>query len=259
MSFLEVRNLCAGYGKTRIVHELSFTLEAGQLLGILGPNGCGKTTLLKGICGIVPSQGDCILEGESLSSLSPRALAKKCSYIPQRSGIGIDISALDVVLTGFNPRLGLLEHPNAAMRERAKQALADAGLAGMEEKNYQTMSEGQKQLCILARTMVSDAGLLLLDEPESALDFGGRYRMLRQVRSWMGTRRAAIVTLHDPQLALNCCDELLLMDAGQKTAVLHPASDSLEAMEERLAALYGPLTLTRVKNRDGIWQLVMVK
>ena len=259
MSFLEVRNLCAGYGKTRIVHELSFTLEAGQLLGILGPNGCGKTTLLKGICGIVPSQGDCILEGVNLSALSPKALAQRCSYIPQRSGIGIDISALDVVLTGFNPRLGLLEYPNAAMREQAKQALADAGLAGMEEKNYQTMSEGQKQLCILARTMVSEARLLLLDEPESALDFGGRYRMLRQVRSRMGPRRAAIVTLHDPQLSLNCCDELLLMDAGQKTAVLHPASDRLDTMEERLAALYGPLTLTRAKNRDGIWQLVMVK
>lgn len=259
MSFLEVRNLCAGYGKIRIVHELSFTLDAGQLLGILGPNGSGKTTLLKSICGIIPSEGECILEGVNLTALSPRALAQRCSYIPQRSGIGLDISALDVVLTGFNPRLGLLEYPNAAMRERAKQALETAGLAGMEEKNYQTMSEGQKQLCILARTMVSDAGLLLLDEPESALDFGGRYRMLRQVRSRMGTRRAAIVTLHDPQLALNCCDELLLMDAGQKTAVLHPASDSLEAMEERLASLYGPLTLTRVKNRDGIWQLVMVK
>lgn len=259
MSFLEVRSLRAGYGKIRIVHELSFTLDAGQLLGILGPNGSGKTTLLKSICGIIPSEGECILEGVNLSALSPKALAQRCSYIPQRSGIGLDISALDVVLTGFNPRLGLLEYPNAAMRERAKQALETAGLAGMEEKNYQTMSEGQKQLCILARTMVSDAGLLLLDEPESALDFGGRYRMLRQVRSWMGTRRAAIVTLHDPQLALNCCDELLLMDAGQKTAVLHPASDSLEAMEERLAALYGPLTLTRVKNRDGVWQLVMVK
>lgn len=259
MSFLEVRNLRAGYGKIRIVRELSFTLDAGQLLGILGPNGSGKTTLLKSICGIIPSEGECILEGVNLSALSPKALAQRCSYIPQRSGIGLDISALDVVLTGFNPRLGLLEYPNAAMRERAKQALETAGLAGMEEKNYQTMSEGQKQLCILARTMVSDAGLLLLDEPESALDFGGRYRMLRQVRSWMGTRRAAIVTLHDPQLALNCCDELLLMDAGQKTAVLHPASDSMEVMEERLAALYGPLTLTRVKNRDGIWQLVMVK
>ncbi len=259
MSFLEVRNLCAGYGKTRIVRHLSFSLEARQLLGILGPNGSGKTTLLKSICGIIPSEGECILEGVNLSALSPKALAQRCSYIPQRSGIGLDISALDVVLTGFNPRLGLLEYPGAAMRERAKQALEAAGLAGMEEKNYQTMSEGQKQLCILARTMVSDAGLLLLDEPESALDFGGRYRMLRQVRSRMGTRRAAIVTLHDPQLALNCCDELLLMDAGQKTAVLHPASDRLDTMEERLAALYGPLTLTRVKNRDGIWQLVMVK
>ena len=259
MSFLEVRSLRAGYGKIRIVRDLSFSLEAGQLLGILGPNGSGKPTLLKSICGINPSEGACILEGVNLSALSPKALAQSCCYIPQRSGIGLDISALDVVLTGFHPRLGLLEYPNAAMRERAKQALADAGLAGMEEKNYQTMSEGQKQLCILARTMVSDAGLLLLGEPESALDFGGRYRMLRQVRSRMGTRRAAIVTLHDPQLALNCCDELLLMDAGQKTAVLHPASDSMEVMEERLAALYGPLTLTRVKNRDGIWQLVMVK
>ena len=259
MSFLEVRSLCAGYGKTQILHQLSFTLEAGQMLGILGANGCGKTTLLKSICGIVPSRGECILEGVNLSSLPPRALAKKCSYIPQRSGIGLDICALDVVLTGFNPRLGLLEYPSASMREAAKQALADAGLAGLEEKNYQTMSEGQKQLCILARTMVSDASLLLLDEPESALDFGGRYRMLRLVRSWMGSRRAAIVTLHDPQLALNCCDALLLMENGRKSAVLHPAADSMEAMEESLAALYGPLTLTRAKNRAGIWQFVLVK
>ena len=248
MSFLEVRNLCAGYGKTRIVHELSFSLEAGQLLGILGPNGSGKTTLLKSICGIIPSEGECILEGVNLSALSPKALAQRCSYIPQRSGIGLDISALDVVLTGFNPRLGLLEYPNAAMRETAKQALETAGLAGMEEKNYQTMSEGQKQLCILARTMVSDAGLLLLDEPESALDFGGRYRMLRQVRSWMGTRRAAIVTLHDPQLALNCCDRLLLLGGGKLLGEICPKQDSLESMEEKLIGLYGGLTLLRAVN-----------
>lgn len=260
MRFLEVEHLTAGYGKQPILQDLSFSAEQGTMVGILGVNGCGKTTLLKSLCGILPSKGTCRLDGTVLSSLSPRLLARKCSYIPQRSGIAIDLSALDVVLMGFNPRLGLLEYPSPAMKQTAKEALAAAGLAGLEERNYQTLSEGQKQLCILARTMVSDAGLLLLDEPESALDFGGRYRMLARVRDWVKSApRCALVTLHDPQLALNCCDCLLLIQDGKLLASLHPQTDSLSEMESHLSHLYGPLTLAKVKNNAGFEQFVMVK
>lgn len=258
MSILEVRQLTAGYGGKKVLQGVSFSLMPGELVGILGENGSGKTTLLKSICGIVPHGGSCLVGGADSRSLSPRALARQVSYIPQQSGISIDLSALDVVLMGFNPRLGLLEYPSQDMKQQARRALREVGLAGREEENYQTLSQGQKQLCMLARTLVSQARLLLLDEPESALDFGGRYRMLGQLRRCLGTDSGALVTLHDPQLALNCCDRLLLLGGGKLLGEICPKQDSLESMEERLIGLYGGLTLLRGKNHQGLHQLVLL-
>ena len=103
MSFFTVSGLGAGYGDRAVLREVSFALEAGQLVGVLGANGSGKTTLLKAVCGILPHTGRCTLEGIGLEGLSARQLARRCSYIPQRSGIGIDLPVLDVVLMGFNP------------------------------------------------------------------------------------------------------------------------------------------------------------
>ena len=145
------------------------------------------------------------------------------------------------------------------MRETARQALEAVGLGGKEEQNYQTLSEGQKQLCILARTLVTEAGLVLMDEPESALDFFGRYQMLGQVKQFLGADRAALVTLHDPQLALNCCDRLLLLQDGCLLDALEPQRDSLGEMERKLSLVYGDLTLLRVNNKDGKPQLVLVR
>ena len=259
MSILEVRQLTAGYGGKEVLQGVSFSLMPGELVGILGENGSGKTTLLKSICGIVPHGGSCLVGGTDSRSLSPRALARQVSYIPQQSGISIDLSALDVVLMGFNPRLGLLEYPSQDMKQQARRALREVGLAGREEENYQTLSQGQRQLCMLARTLVSQARLLLLDEPESALDFGGRYRMLGQLRRCLGEHCGALVTLHDPQLALNCCDRLLLLGGGKLLGEICPRQDSLESMEEKLIGLYGGLTLLRAENRQGLRQLVLLK
>ena len=259
MSILEVRQLTAGYGGKEVLQGVSFSLMPGELVGILGENGSGKTTLLKSICGIVPHGGSCLVGGMDSRSLSPRALARQVSYIPQQSGISIDLSALDVVLMGFNPRLGLLEYPSEDMKQQARRALREVGLAGREEENYQTLSQGQRQLCMLARTLVSQARLLLLDEPESALDFGGRYRMLGQLRRCLGEHCGALVTLHDPQLALNCCDRLLLLGGGKLLGEICPKQDSLESMEEKLIGLYGGLTLIRAENRQGLRQLVLLK
>lgn len=259
MSILEVRQLTAGYGGKKVLQGVSFSLMPGELVGILGENGSGKTTLLKSICGIVPHGGSCLVGGTDSRSLSPRALARQVSFIPQQSGISIDLSALDVVLMGFNPRLGLLEYPSQDMKQQARRALREVGLAGREEENYQTLSQGQRQLCMLARTLVSQARLLLLDEPESALDFGGRYRMLTQLRRCLGGHCGALVTLHDPQLALNCCDRLLLLGGGKLLGEICPRQDSLESMEEKLIGLYGGLTLLRAENRQGLRQLVLLK
>ena len=165
MSFFTVKNLSAGYGGREVIQGITASLEEGEILGILGANGCGKSTLLKSICGILPHSGTCTLDGTPLEGMPPKKLARMCAYIPQRSGIGIDISALDVVLMAFNPYLGLLSRPDAAMRRRAAQALETVGLGAHVAENFQEFSEGQKQLCILARTLAADARLLLLDEP----------------------------------------------------------------------------------------------
>lgn len=260
MSDLTVNEITAGYGKQPVIENISFQLENGILMGVIGANGSGKTTLLKALCGILPHRGTCMLEQTLLEELSARQIAKLVSYIPQRSGISIDISTLDVVLMGFNPRLGLLEHPTKKMKDAAIAALAQVGLAGKEGTNYLHLSEGQKQLCILARTLVSDSKLLLLDEPESALDFCFRHRMLSLLRSWVTSEKSsAIVTLHDPSLALNFCDKLLLLSDGGVLGVIEPKTDALDKMEQMLSMVYGPVSLQRCCNRKGEAQIVILR
>ena len=260
MSYLCVKGITAGYGKQNVIENISFDLESGCLLGIIGANGSGKTTLLKALCGILPHRGTCVLEDAVLEDLSARQMAKLVSYIPQRSGIAIDISVLDVVLMGFNPRLGLLEHPTKNMKASAMDALCQVGLSGREEENYLHLSEGQKQLCILARTLVSHSKLLLLDEPESALDFRFRHQMLSLLRNWVtGENSSAVVTLHDPALALNFCDKLLLVSGGSVLGIIEPKTDSLGEMEQRLSRIYGPISLQRCSNRKGQTQIVMLR
>ena len=259
MSFFSSNHLTAGYGSTPVVEDISFKLNSGCLMGVLGANGSGKTTMLKAICGILPHKGTCLLETSQLEKLSIRQIAKLCSYIPQRSGISIDISALDVVLMGFNPHLGLLEHPTKIMRDSAMEALQQVGLAQKAHMNYLHLSEGQKQLCILARTLVSGCKLLLLDEPESALDFHYRYRILALLQNWVKhSHSSAIVTLHDPVLALNYCESLLLLAEGKVLGMIHPKTDTLETMEQMLCKIYGKVSLQYVTTQNGSKQLIML-
>ena len=260
MSFFEAKGICAGYGRENVIENISFQLEANMLMGVIGTNGSGKTTLLKALCGILPHRGSCTLEQKVLEQQSPRQIAKSISYIPQRSGICIDISALDVVLMGFNPRLGLLEQPSQKMNAAAREALSQVGLGGKEEVNYLHLSEGQKQLCILARTLVAGSRLLLLDEPESALDFRFRHQMLALLRKWVKSeQRSAIVTLHDPGLALNFCDQLLLLNDRGVLGVIEPRTASLDEMERLLSRVYGSISLQRCQNRRGEQQIVILR
>ena len=259
MKFFTVNDLSASYGKHKILSHLSFEANASETIGILGANGSGKTTLLKAICGILPHTGTCKLEENLLEDKTPKQLAKLCSYIPQRSGISIDISVLDTVLMGCYPHLGMLEHPSPDMKNHAMELIGMVGLAGKENVNYLHLSEGQKQLCILARTLITNSKLLLLDEPESALDFHHRYQMLKLIKNWnRNNHSTALISLHDPMLALNTCDCLLLLSDGDIHATLHPQTDTLSSMEEKLCHLYGDISLQHCINKQGKKQIVML-
>ena len=218
-----------------------------------------QTTLLKAAAGLLPHTGQCLLDGVPLESLSTRRLAQTVSYIPQQSGISVSLSAREVVLMGFNPRLGVLQNPTAAMRAAADEALRTVGLADKAGQDYLTLSGGEKQLCILARTIAEDAPLLLLDEPDSALDLANRSRMTALLAQLVHTGgKTALVCLHDPALALDSCDILVVLQGGGVAAVLHPRTDPPAVLQAALAAVYGPLELLPVTDCRGRRRLALL-
>ncbi len=255
-----VQDLTVRYGTAAVLQGVSFSVPvSGQLIGLLGVNGSGKTTLLKAAAGLLPHTGQCLLDGVPLESLSTRRLAQTVSYIPQQSGISVSLSAREVVLMGFNPRLGVLQSPTAAMRAAADEALHTVGLADKAGQDYLTLSGGEKQLCILARTIAEDAPLLLLDEPDSALDLANRSRMTALLAQLVHTGgKTALVCLHDPALALDSCDILVVLQGGGVAAVLHPRTDPPAVLQAALAAVYGPLELLPVTDCRGRRRLALL-
>ena len=255
-----VQDLTVRYGAAAVLQGVSFSVPVpGQLIGLLGVNGSGKTTLLKAAAGLLPHTGQCLLDGVPLESLSTRRLAQTVSYIPQQSGISVSLSAREVVLMGFNPRLGVLQSPTAAMRAAADEALRTVGLADKAGQDYLTLSGGEKQLCILARTIAEDAPLLLLDEPDSALDLANRSRMTALLAQLVHTGgKTALVCLHDPALALDSCDILVVLQGGGVAAVLHPKTDPPAVLQAALAAVYGPLELLPVTDCRGRRRLALL-
>ena len=255
-----VQDLTVRYGTAAVLQGVSFSVPVpGQLIGLLGVNGSGKTTLLKAAAGLLPHTGQCLLDGVPLESLSTRRLAQTVSYIPQQSGISVSLSAREVVLMGFNPRLGVLQSPTAAMRAAADEALRTVGLANKAGQDYLTLSGGEKQLCILARTIAEDAPLLLLDEPDSALDLANRSRMTALLAQLVHTGgKTALVCLHDPALALDSCDILVVLQGGGVAAVLHPRTDPPAVLQAALAAVYGPLELLPVTDCRGRRRLALL-
>ena len=159
------------YGSTCAVDNVSFDLMPGQLNAVIGNNGCGKTSLIKAIMGLIKHNGKCQLNEHLLENLSVKKKAQLISYIPQRNNLTISMTVRDVCLLGFNPHMHILGGYTTDMLRRVDKAIDMVGLKGLYESDFLALSEGQKQLCILARTIIEASPLLLLDEPDSALDF----------------------------------------------------------------------------------------
>ena len=250
-ALLSVEHLYCGYGRQEIVHDVSLSVEKGEFCALLGLNGCGKTTLIKSICGLLPiEQGRCFVDGEDCTDLNERQHALRMSYIPQRSSPLFGKSVLDVVLMGYNARLHLLESPGELCRLQAAEALDRLGWHGLARRDYATLSEGQKQLVILARTLVQDAPVMLMDEPDSALDFVNRTMVLDKVRNVLQSQgRAGLISLHDPNFAMAYCDRLLLMKNGTIGQELTLKDASREEVASALSWIYGEICVLEHQGR----------
>lgn len=208
-----------------LFRDLSFTVARGQTLVLLGRNGRGKTTLLKSIAGLIaPTSGSIRCKGE-------------IGYVPQSFLPAFSYSVFDIVLMGRARHIGMFSNPTAADRVHAMEALAQLGLADLAPRSITTLSGGERQLVLIARALASEAEILLLDEPASALDFRNQAVVLSTLRRLARERGLTVVmTTHEPTHALEIADRAVLLYGGG-VAEEGPVAEVLTAA--KLSDLYG--------------------
>ncbi|OOB79352.1 MAG: hypothetical protein BEN19_07840 [Epulopiscium sp. Nuni2H_MBin003] len=235
---LEVENLYVAYGKKTIINNVSFSVKPGTLCGLLGANATGKTTLLKTICNLLPYEGTCKLANADLKSLKQRELSQLISYIPQRCGVNISLSVLDVMLMGFSPMFSIFDTPNKTHRQLALKSLEIFQLSHKAHDNFLTLSEGQKQLVILSRALMQETSLMIFDEPDSALDFQNKHIIMNNIQNNITAEKIALLTVHDANIALKYCNRIILLGNSKIVADLDLSSATSGDIKKGFSNIY---------------------
>ena len=209
----EVKNGCFGYNHKRILHHVSVELHSGEVLAVLGPNGVGKTTLLKCMMGLLNwNEGETRVDGKNIRSIPARDLWKKIAYVPQAKGSAFGYSALDMVVLGRSAHLGTFRQPQKEDILLAEQAMDDVGISYLRDKLCTEMSGGELQMVLIARALTVNPSMLVLDEPESNLDFRNQLIILDTIKRLAKERNiSAIVNTHYPSHALQIADKSLML------------------------------------------------
>ncbi len=251
MPLFEVKGLSAGYSFP-LVREISFSAEAGELIGILGRNGCGKTTLLKGIAGSIRRYaGEIWIDGRNCAALPLRQQARRLAVLPQQTEMIEGIRVRELIAMGRYPYGGMFAAISSGDEGRIEEAAQTLGVAHLLDADCALLSQGQRQLALIARCLIQDTPVMLLDEPNAALDYDNTHAMFQTVRSQVKEKgKAALMVLHDPELALHYCDRILIMKDGRLCMELSPAEAPQETAEEALRKLY-PGIIVRKDPFDG--------
>ncbi|TXM65017.1 MULTISPECIES: ABC transporter ATP-binding protein [Methylobacterium] len=234
---LSVEALAFGYGAREVGAGVSFTLGAGEVLCLLGPNGGGKTTLFKTLLGLLPAQaGRVRLDGEDLSRWSRRRVARALAYVPQAHAAFFPFTVRAVVLMGRAARLAPFAAPGRADEAAADMALATLGIGHLADRIYTEISGGERQMVLIARALAGEPRILVMDEPTASLDFGNQTRVLEQVRRLAKTGIAVVLSTHDPGHAFLCADRVALLHGGRLVALGTPEAT---ITRESLRRVYG--------------------
>jgi len=219
---LTVRGLSFSYGDREILHDVSFSTAPGEVLGIAGPNGCGKTTLIKCIDRIFEPGGRVEFGGKDMADLSTTEIAQLIAYVPQALTIGMAMSVFETILLGRRPYIRW--SVSDADLERVSAVIAELAIQHLAFRKMTQISGGERQKVMIARAMVQDPSLLLLDEPTSALDLRHQLEVMELVRRVARDKEASVLmAVHDLNLASRFCDRLMIMKEGRIVAMGTPS------------------------------------
>ena len=196
---------------------LSLDIERGSLTGLLGPNGCGKTTLLRLMAGVLrPQHGAITVDGDAVDRLPRRQLGRRVAIVPQETHPAFDYTVLEMVLMGRHPHLGTFQLEGPDDYAIALEALTATGAAHLAARSYATLSGGEKQRVVIASALAQQPDVLLLDEPTASLDLAYQLEVSSLLTRLNRERGVTMVlATHDLNLAASLCDRLVLMRAGK--------------------------------------------
>jgi iron complex transport system ATP-binding protein len=231
------RGLTIGYSDRVVGRGLDVALKQGEVLALLGPNGGGKTTLLKTLLGILrPRAGEVAIGGRALARISLRERARLIAYVPQVHVPSFAFTVESVVLMGRTAHGSLFSPPSARDRAVAAGALERFGIAQLAQRPYTMISGGERQLTLLARALAQEPQFVVLDEPTASLDFGNQGRVIREIRTLATSGHGVLFTTHDPNHALAAADRAYLLRRGAQVGE-GLVADVLTL--DKLSALYG--------------------
>ncbi|MFP4207406.1 MAG: ABC transporter ATP-binding protein [Wenzhouxiangella sp.] len=248
---IEARGLSIGYNGRAIGRDLSLTVAPGEIVCLLGPNGCGKTTLFKTLLGLLPAiAGSVHVDNRPLPELKRAEIARCLAYVPQAHVPPFPYQVSEVVEMGRTARIGAFAAPGMGDRTAARQALERLGIGALADSDYSRLSGGQRQLVMIARALAQAAPVLVMDEPTASLDFGNQARVLGHIRELARAgEHSVVLSTHDPDQAFALDASVVLMHEGHILASGTP-EDVLSS--GNLRRVYGVDVLVE-KTESGRW------
>ncbi|EIJ68992.1 ABC transporter ATP-binding protein [Pasteurella bettyae] len=233
---LATRDLSIGYHKSAVGFDLNFTLNQQEVVCLLGANGCGKTTFLKTLLGLLtPIAGEVYLNHKALSTFSAREIAQMIGYVPQAHQL-FPYSVEEVVLMGRTAHLPWYSTPNKQDIAIVHQSLESLNIAHLTQRIYTELSGGERQLVLIARALSQQTNILILDEPTSNLDFGNQIKVMEHIQNLKRQGFTILLTTHQPEQAEQIADRVLLFHQGH---IIADAPPEKTLTIENLAQIYG--------------------